>query len=125
MRQPSARASILIVEDNADLCDALALFLGDLGYPVLQAANGQEALGQLQRAPLPGLILLDLIMPIMNGWVFRSELRRAPALRAIPIAVMSVVMDVQQQAIALGAVACFAKPVDLNELVALAAYYCS
>jgi CheY-like chemotaxis protein len=124
MRNQPSGASILVVEDDADLCETLALLLEDLGYAVARAVNGQEALSQLRSAPLPGLILLDLVMPIMNGWVFRDEQRQDPALAAVPLVVMSVVGDIQRQAVALGAVACLGKPVDLNDLVALAAYYC-
>jgi CheY-like chemotaxis protein len=124
MRNQPSGASILVVEDDADLCETLALLLEDLGYAVARAVNGQEALSQLRSAPLPGLILLDLVMPIMNGWVFRDEQRQDPALAAVPLVVMSVVGDIQRQAVTLGAVACLGKPVDLNDLVALAAYYC-
>jgi CheY-like chemotaxis protein len=124
MRKQPSGASILIIEDNTELGETLASFLEDLGYPVALAANGQEALSRLRSAPPPGLILLDLIMPIMNGWVFRDEQRQDPALTAIPLVVMSIVDDIQRQAVALGAVSYLGKPVDLNDLVALTAHYC-
>jgi CheY-like chemotaxis protein len=116
--------SILIVEDNVDLCVTLAPFLEDLGYPTGWVTNGREALSQLRSAPLPGLILLDLIMPVMNGWVFRAEQRQDSQLSAIPIVVMSGADVTQQQIGALNAVAYLGKPIDLNSLLSLAAHYC-
>jgi CheY-like chemotaxis protein len=124
VQKPRSGASILIVEDNVDLCVALALFLEDLGYPTVRAANGLEALSQLRSAPLPGLILLDLIMPVMNGWVFRAEQRQDSQLSAIPLVVMSGADGVQQQAAALHAAAFLGKPIDLDELLVLVAHYC-
>jgi len=117
-------SSVLIVEDNADLCETLARFLEELGYPVVTAANGREALSHLQNASLPGLILLDLIMPVMNGWVFRAEQRQDPILAAVPLVVISGADDLQRQAAALSAIACLGKPIDLNELLPLVAHYC-
>jgi len=122
--QPSG-ASILVVEDNADLCLNLALFLSDLDYPTVMAGNGREALVQLRSAPLPCLILLDLIMPVMNGWVFRAEQRQDPHLAAVPVIVMSGAVDnLAQESVALDAVAFLSKPIDINELVQLVARYC-
>jgi CheY-like chemotaxis protein len=116
--------SILIIEDNLDLRVTLSLFLEDLGYPTVRAANGLEALSQLRSTPLPGLILLDLIMPVMNGWVFRAEQRQDPQLSAIPIVVISGADGTHRQAVALNAVACLGKPIDLNTLLALVTQYC-
>jgi CheY-like chemotaxis protein len=124
VQTPRSPNSVLIVEDDADLLETLASLLEDVGCPVTRAANGQEALRHLRSAPPPGLILLDLIMPVMNGWVFRAEQRRDPALTAIPMVVMSRVDDIQHQATALSAVGYLGKPVDLDELGALVAHYC-
>lgn len=122
--QPSG-AGILIVEDNADFCLNLALFLADLDYLTVMAANGREALAQLRSAPLPCLILLDLIMPVMNGWVFRAEQRQDPLLAAVPVIVMSgAIENLAQESVVLGAVAFLNKPIDINELVHLVGRYC-
>jgi CheY-like chemotaxis protein len=72
---------ILIVEDNPDTRETLADFLAFEGYAVRGAANGQEALTVLQKEPLPDLILLDLMMPVMDGCEFRRR-ARLPAERA-------------------------------------------
>ena len=63
-----SRKSILVVEDDAATRDAVALVLEDEGYSVTGVANGQEALHHLRQTPPPNLILLDLMMPVMNGW---------------------------------------------------------
>lgn len=124
VQSPPSRTHVLIVEDDGELRGELALLLEDLGYPVAQAADGQAALVRLRSAPLPRLILLDLIMPVMNGWVFRAEQRQDPALRAIPVVLISVIADLPQQAVALRAAAFLRKPIDLTGLVILLARYC-
>jgi CheY-like chemotaxis protein len=124
VQTPLSRTSVLIVDDHGELREELALLLEDLGYSVAQAANGQDALVSLRSAPLPGLILLDLLMPVMNGWVFRVEQRQDPMLIAIPIVLISMMADLQRHAVALNAVGYLVKPIDLNELVVLVARYC-
>lgn len=81
--------SILLVEDDPDLREALVGALSDERYQVSGVANGSEALVSLKTKPWPGLILLDLLMPVMNGWVFCEKVRLDPDLAKIPIVVMS------------------------------------
>src|SRR5439155_12456386 len=82
---------VLVVEDDTDGRETLAELLEAEGYPVARAANGRQALDYLQRAGPPGLILLDLLMPVMDGYQFRQRQRQDPVLASIPIAVVSVV----------------------------------
>ena len=82
-------ANILVVDDDADLRQTLQLLLGDSGYRVTSAASGQAALDQLLAGARPDLILLDLMMPEMNGFEFITELRSDPTKRAIPIVVVT------------------------------------
>jgi CheY-like chemotaxis protein len=109
--------TILVVEDDAATRDALVLILSDRGFTVLGAANGQEALGVLRGATRPDLILLDLMMPIMDGWQFRREQGRDPALAAIPVVVLSADGNVQQKAASLRAADYLQKPVDVEHLL--------
>lgn len=88
-RRTSPRGSILIVEDDLDIREALAEALGFEGYDVFLAENGQEALDVLRAGPLPHVILLDLLMPVMNGWQFRQEQLADPALAGVPVIVVS------------------------------------
>src|SRR5579859_3405973 len=107
-----SRKSILVVEDDAATRDAVALVLQDEGYSVTGVANGQEALAHLRQTEPPNLILLDLMMPIMNGWEFRQQQTQDPALQAIPVLVISADRSVPQKAAALGAKDYLLKPID-------------
>src|SRR6266404_2870121 len=86
--QPTA--PILVVEDNADVRDAWEALLEGEGYRVVSAASGREALRWLRSSEvMPTLILLDLIMPGMNGWDFRAEQSQDETLASIPVIVVS------------------------------------
>jgi CheY-like chemotaxis protein len=110
--------SVLVVEDDATTRRALALVLQDEGYSVTGVANGHEALLHLRHPPLPDLILLDLMMPVMNGWEFRKKQIQDPKLKSIPVVIVSSDAGVPQKAAALGARDCLVKPIDFEELVA-------
>jgi CheY-like chemotaxis protein len=83
------RRVVLVVEDDADLRNELAELLAEVGYRVHACANGAEALAQLEQAPPPSIILLDLMLPVMNGWNFFSAIRDDPRLAHVPVVVMS------------------------------------
>jgi CheY-like chemotaxis protein len=85
------RPLILIVDDDVDIRNTVAGILQDEGYRVLKAGNGQEALALLTApsAPLPDLILLDMMMPIMDGAAFREHQVRHPTLATIPVLTFS------------------------------------
>jgi len=112
-----ARKSILVVEDDAATRDAVALVLKDEGYSVTGVANSQDALLHLRQTAPPNLILLDLMMPIMNGWEFRKQQTQDPALKSIPMLVISADGAVPQKAAALGAKDYLLKPIDLDKLL--------
>lgn len=89
-------ATILIVEDDEDLQEALSEALEDEGYRVRAAPNGLEALSKLLRdndKERPNLIVLDLMMPLMNGWQFLKERIRYPTLSEIPVLVLTASSD--------------------------------
>lgn len=82
--------AILVVDDDDDIRELLAEVLRDEGYRVTTARNGSDALTQLRAGgTLPSLILLDLMMPVMNGFEFLAACRSDPALARIPVAVIS------------------------------------
>lgn len=118
-----APVQIMIVEDNTELRETLADLLTPEGYSVDCAANGQEALAHLRSALPPRLILLDLMMPVMDGWEFVRELRRDPRWAAIPVVIMSAIADQKEDSSLRTAVACLRTPVDVVELLMLAARY--
>ncbi len=107
---------ILIVEDEPDARATIAAVLAAEGFEVAVAANGREALDCLRAGQAPGLILLDLIMPVMSGWQFLSEQRRDPQIAHIPVIVLSAKDPAEVRAIAQGAVDYLQKPVDPGDL---------
>ncbi len=121
----SPAPQVLIVEDDLDIRDALAQILEEEGYSVQTAANGREALDQLRSGPPPRLILLDLMMPVMNGWQFRAEQRRDPALAAIPVVVISADTNVGDKAKAIGIAEFFRKPIEISGLLQTMEKYCT
>ncbi len=108
---------ILVVEDDAITRDALTLVLESEGYRVASAANGQEALDRLRGDGRPCVILLDLMMPVKDGWQFRAEQGKDPELSSIPVIVCSADGNVEQKAASLGAAGYLQKPVDFEQLL--------
>src|SRR5438105_5744597 len=94
--QRNAERSILVVDDDPDILQTLALCLSTEGYRVLSAANGQEALEVLSRER-PAAILLDLMMPVMDGWQFVAELEKRGQ-RNAPLLILSADRAVQGHA---------------------------
>src|SRR5512132_4356371 len=94
---------ILIVEDDVDVRDALMQVLEFEGYRVTGASNGEEALAALRAGGRPSLILLDLMMPVMNGSQFRAAQLADRALAAIPVIVLSADAGLEEKASRLGA----------------------
>jgi CheY-like chemotaxis protein len=113
-----ARCLILVVDDHYEIRVALAELLEDEGYQVITAAHGQEALALLRRGTVrPNLIVLDLMMPIMDGWTFREIQASDPALQAIPVVVISAISNVQQQRHPVPAAAYLPKPLNFALLL--------
>ncbi len=104
--------SVLVVDDERDLREAVAEVLKDEGYEVIDARDGAEALSQI-RAHHPAVVLLDLMMPGMNGWEFCAARRREPELSAIPVIVISALGRVS----GIDAAAFLQKPFELETLV--------
>jgi CheY-like chemotaxis protein len=114
----AALPRILLVEDDPWLREAMAEVLAERGYEVACAAHGREALNELGDLPTPSVILLDLAMPVMDGWEFRAEQRRDPRLAAIPIVVLSASIGVDAHAVErLSPAATLTKPFDLERLL--------
>lgn len=80
---------ILVMEDDADIRSSIASVLGKEGYQVTTAVNGRDALDRLADAPQPDLVLLDLMMPVLNGFDFLAEIRTHPKWSFIPVIVVS------------------------------------
>ncbi|RUR05510.1 response regulator [Legionella sp. km772] len=110
---------ILLVDDNQSIRDCLIWVLEDEGYGVITASNGQEALDLLEKAPsLPDFILLDLMMPIMNGWQFRERQRLNPRFKTIPTLILSAKINIENQVFYPNEYL-LPKPFDIEELLEL------
>ena len=108
--------TILIIEDDEDILFSLKTFLELEGYKVLTAENGFEAMELLKKSGMPNLILLDMKMPIMNGWEFAIEFLDKHNHNA-PIVVMTAAADAEQRANDIHAIGYVAKPFDLKVLL--------
>jgi CheY-like chemotaxis protein len=117
---------VAIVDDDADIREVIGAALEDEGYSTIQASDGRAALQMLQRAePKPNLILLDLMMPMMDGWQLQRRLREDPELADIPIVIMTAhagfgraVRSAQPETPVLP------KPLDLDHLLETVETYC-
>lgn len=113
----SPRGTILLAEDNSDTRDAIAQVLAVEGYSVVTAVHGKQALEQLQAGLRPALILLDLMMPVMDGWAFRKAQLGEPDLASIPVVLISAHDEVARAGDALRVAGVVRKPVDIEEML--------
>jgi CheY-like chemotaxis protein len=114
---PNDRRDILIVDDDPDIRDALGECLRYEGYTVHLAADGRDALDRLEFGLRPDLILLDLMMPVLNGFEVLLALRSKPEWRNIPVVVVSANRGYQAEDLA-GAVEILRKPISVDRLIA-------
>ncbi|MBA2305700.1 MAG: response regulator [Acidobacteria bacterium] len=115
-------ANILVVEDNDDVREMMAVTLELEGHEVATAVNGRDALEKLHSGGRPCLILLDLMMPVMNGWEFRRALERDPEFHDVPVVVVSAATgEMIQRA---EAVVHLPKPLDMDELLEVVCDFC-
>jgi CheY-like chemotaxis protein len=121
---PAHGKVILYVEDEIDTRDAVSFALEDQGYSVFGAANGQTALDYLRSSPPPCLILLDLMVPVLDGWQFMAVRAREPALMSIPVIIVSAHMSIQRQTTPLKAAGYLTKPIDMDVLLETVRRYC-
>ncbi len=119
----SPLGTVLLVEDDPDTRTVMNTVLRLSGFEVETATDGHEALDQLRAEPKPSVILLDLMMPGMDGWQFREAQRRDPALADIPVVLVSATDDLHDQARALGADTYLQKPVVFGDMLDLLKRY--
>src|SRR5690349_21445677 len=112
--------SVLVVEDDDGIRETLQMFLEMEGYRVITAANGRQGLEALNKAARPCLILLDLMMPVMNGWEFAASLKDTPH-ADVPVVIVSAYAD------QVGAMKCdgvITKPIDVDTLLKTVRRWC-
>jgi CheY-like chemotaxis protein len=115
-------ASVLVVDDDPNLVRLMTKFLKLEGFAPVSAGNGQEALDYLRGGGAAQVILLDLRMPVMDGWAFRKAQKRDPIIAGIPIVVLSGVEP--ERVHELDAAASFHKPVSFPEIVGVVRRLC-
>jgi CheY-like chemotaxis protein len=117
---PGSQQSVLLVEDDLSIAGSLAEALQEDGVQVATAANGCEALQILRGGLRPGTIVLDLMMPVMDGWDFRDEQLRDPALKDIPVVVITATgFSLETIRMQFGEVGMLPKPVPYLDLLDL------
>jgi CheY-like chemotaxis protein len=114
--------SILVIEDDDDIRNTLVDLLESEGYTALAAENGKVALEKLHEIPKPCLVLLDMMMPIMNGREFLDEIMKDSVLAPIPVLVVSAIADRSNTT---GAVGFIRKPIDIDVILRLVTQYCN
>jgi CheY-like chemotaxis protein len=114
----TARAGpILIVDDDVDIREVLAEALEDRGFEVVMAGNGLEAIERIRSlVPPPSIVLLDLMMPILDGYGFLHERKKDPLLASIPVAIITAGHGIDPNRLGNGA-PIIPKPIDLPKLV--------
>ncbi len=113
--------SILVVEDDEDIRTAMIDMLETEGYHAQAATNGLEALDLLHKIPKPCLVLLDMMMPIMNGREFLDKVMVDSVLAPIPVLIVSAVADKTNTK---GSVGFLKKPVDIDVVLKMVDKYC-
>jgi CheY-like chemotaxis protein len=119
---PPTHCPVLIVEDDEDLRDMMAQMLTIEGFTAATAANGREALEYLHSTGKPNVILLDLMMPVMDGWEFRRQQKADPDLAPVPVIVLSALDP--PRAATVDADAFLKKPLDFDRLLELVRDHC-
>jgi CheY-like chemotaxis protein len=115
---------VLVVDDDSDIRDALCIVLEHNGYRALPASNGEEALARLRADAPIDLILLDMMMPVMDGWGFRRSQPDGPAFVQIPVVVLTGDGRASSKAAAIGAAGYLKKPLDLGDLLEVVGRHC-
>jgi CheY-like chemotaxis protein len=121
---PATAPHVLVVDDEASIRDVLVGLLDDEGYTTMAVAHGQAALDYLHAHPPPCCILLDLYMPVLDGWQFHHAQLRTPQLARIPVIVMSAVAQALQPLAWFQAAGYLCKPFTVDEVLALVVPLC-
>ena len=121
VKEPSECHSILVVEDDEDIRNAIVDLLETEGYKTESAINGKDALDKLGEIERPCLVLLDMMMPIMNGRQFLDEVMKDSTLAPIPVLIVSAVADKTNTQ---GSVGFLKKPIDIDVVLDVVSQYC-
>lgn len=115
---------VLVVEDDEAIAEALVSLLEDAGHHTCHVPDGRRALDELRNGEETCVILLDMTMPVMNGWLFREEQVKDDALARIPVIVFTADALAEETARAIGAAGWLRKPVDPGRLLKVVGQHC-
>jgi CheY-like chemotaxis protein len=116
---------VLIVDDDALTRESLSLALSEEGYAVAEAPDGAAALARLHSGPMPQLVVLDLMMPVMDGWQFLVERQKVSGARAIPLVVLTASRGLDAPGLrAMGAEEIIEKPAATEDVLTAVRRYC-
>ena len=116
----SKQTTLLVVDDDTDLRETLADLLAERGYNIIAAEHGLAALQVVrQRDVRPDVILLDIMMPVMDGPTFAVERRKEPRLATVPVIAWTAHRSCEEAGQLVGAVVCLPKPLKLAKLLAV------
>lgn len=113
---------VLVVEDEAYLCDLIGDVIESEGHTARKASNGLEAL-ELMKQRKPQLVLLDMMMPIMDGWEFMQALKANPQWDGVPIVIITAIYDVKRTQEQTGARTVITKPFDIDQIAEIVRLY--
>ncbi len=117
-------AGVLLIDDDPDIRDSLSDLLTEEGCPVATACNGLEGLEKLKTDCAPCVILLDLMMPVMDGWQFRAKQLNEPEWAQLPVIVLSAVTEIRRHAAEMHAAGFLSKPFLVDRLLSAVRLYC-
>jgi CheY-like chemotaxis protein len=118
--EAAANRTILLIEDDRDICEIVAHVLQEEGYDTVTVPNGAEGLKLLRAKEVrPFVIVLDLMLPVMDAWQFRAEQAQDARIAGIPVVIFSANPKIAQHADSLGAAAMIRKPPNLDEFLAV------
>ncbi len=126
MKSAGCSKTVMVVEDDSDIRETIAEVLQDDQYRPVLAPDGAAALDQLRAAePKPCVILLDVMMPVLDGRAFRARQQADPELKEIPVVVLSAHADAAAAAAEMKAEGFIRKPVDLHNLLDTIERFCA
>ena len=116
--------TVMVVDDSDDIRTMICMKLRRKGYRVLEAANGKEAV-ELATRSHPGLILMDLSMPVMDGYEATRRIKALPGFLEVPVVAISAICDASynRKALEAGCVECVRKPIDFRSFDSLVSKY--
>jgi CheY-like chemotaxis protein len=122
---PEASCNVLVVDDDVEIRETLVEVLEERGYRTVAASNGKQALDALHGGTRPELILLDMMMPVMDGAQFRAQQREEPEIAGIPVVLISAHADLTKRMRELDANAALQKPISFRDLIDTVRRYCA